>query len=284
MSALAALRASGSRKDALARAMLNLRSIGGGSSYHRFIVVGTARTGSTLLTSLLNAHSQALAFGELFRSADAIGWDMAPFLDCQGPRLLALYQADPIAFLDRKVFRRWPRSYAAVGFKLFYFHARSEAHAALWDHLAANTDILVLHIKRQNLLAQYYSLQLAHKTQVWSIPRPVAEKPAPIRLEAEACREHFARLRGLEQECAALFARHAVRDVYYETLVAEQDREMDAVQDFLGLRREKLTPRIARQRTALLREAIANFDELRDAFAETEWAAFFSPRPAKRHA
>src|SRR5262249_42817629 len=111
VSALQLLLPDPSHRQTLARAMLDLRSIGGTADYRRFIIVGSARTGSTLLTSLLNAHSQALAFGELFGEEGAIGWDMAPFLDYQGPRLLALYRSDPIAFLQRKVFRRWPKEY-----------------------------------------------------------------------------------------------------------------------------------------------------------------------------
>jgi LPS sulfotransferase NodH len=275
MSALSVLRPSDSHRDALARAMLDLRSIAGGTNYRRFLIVGTARTGSTMLTSLLNAHSQALAFGELFRSQDAIGWDMAPFLSCQGPRLLALYRSDPVAFLHGNVFRRWPRNYGAVGFKLFYYHARTGTHAVLWDHLAANVDISILHIKRRNMLEQYYSLQLAHKTQVWSIQRPLGEMPPPIRLEVETCREHFAWVRMGEQECETFFKGHAVKDIYYEDLVASQDQEMDDIQKFLGLRPERVSPRTARQRTGSLSELIANYEELRHAFADTPWAHFF---------
>ena len=163
MSALHILRPLPSRRQALARAMLDLRSIGGSADYRRFVIIGAARSGSTLLTSLLNDHSQALAFGEIFRAQDMIGWDIPPFLDFQAPNLLALYRMDPVAFLQRKVFRRWPRNYAAVGFKLFYYHARTPVHAAVWTHLAADENLSVVHMKRRNLLDQYYSLQLAHK-------------------------------------------------------------------------------------------------------------------------
>ena len=275
MSALSVLRPSDSHRDALARAMLDLRSIGGSSNYRRFVIVGTARTGSTLLTSLLNAHTQALAFGEIFRSQDSIGWDVTPFLSCQGPRLLTLYRSDPVAFLHRKVFKRWPRNYAAVGFKLFYYHARTAIHAVLWDHLAANADLSILHIKRRNILEQYYSLQLAHKTQVWSTRRPLKERPAPIRLEVEACRQHFAQVRMVEQECETFFKGHAVKDVYYEDLVASQNREIHDIQMFLGLRPENLSSGTVRQRTGSLPELIANYEELRHAFAGAPWADFF---------
>jgi len=276
MSGLSLLRPSGARRDSLARAMLDLRSIAGRSDYRRFIVLGTARSGSTLLTGHLNTHSQALAFGELFRSPDAIGWDMAPFLTCQGPRLLALYRSDPRAFLRRYVFRRWPRNYAAVGFKLFYYHARSGPHAILWDRLAADEDLLILHIKRRNLLEQFYSLQLAHMTEVWSITRPQRERPPAIRLEVEACRKHFAWVRDSQQACERFFGGHKVKEVHFEDLVENPGREMAAIQAFLGLRAEKTSPRTARQRTRPLSELVANYAELKSAFATGPWAGFFA--------
>jgi LPS sulfotransferase NodH len=275
MSSMRLLPASTPGRHALARAMLDLRSIGGKVDYRKFVVVGIARTGSTLLTGLLNAHSQVLAFGELFRSPDTIGWDIAPFSGHQGPRLLSRYRTDPIGFLDRHVFRRWPRSYAAVGFKLFYYHARGGPQSVLWDHLSRRRDILVLHLKRRNILAQYYSLQLAHKTENWSIARAAGGAPAPMQLEVEACRRHFAWVRGLERECDALFANHPVREIHYEDLIAAQDSETEAIEGFLGVNRERLAARTARQRMEPLSKVIANYDELKEAFAGTEWAGFF---------
>jgi|SRR5882724_7132365 len=276
MSGLSLLRRSSARRDSLARAMLDLRSIAGRADYRRFVILGTARSGSTLLTGHLNAHSEALAFGELFRSPDAIGWDMAPFLTCQGPRLLALYRSDPLEFLHRYVFRRWPRSYAAVGFKLFYHHARSGPHAILWDRLAADESLSILHIKRRNLLEQFYSLQLAHKTEVWSITRPQRARPPAIRLEVEACRKHFAWVREGQQACERLFTGHRMKEVHFEDLAENQDREMAAIQAFLGLRGETTSPKTARQRTEPLSELVANYEELKNAFASGPCAGFFA--------
>jgi LPS sulfotransferase NodH len=249
--------------------MLDLRSIRGSANYRRFVIVGAARSGSTLLTSLLNDHSQALAFGEIFRDQDAIGWDIPPFVDFQAPNLLALYRSDPVAFLQQKVFRRWPRSYGAVGFKLFYYHARTPVHAAVWTHLAADDNLSIVHIKRRDLLDQYYSLQLAHKTDVWSIWHPPAEKPPAIHLDVQAFREYVAWIREGEEECERLFQAHTIRDLYYEDLVAEQEQEMGKIQKFLGLRREKLSTKTMRQRIRPLGELITNYEELKQAFPHT---------------
>ena len=263
------------RSDALARAILKLRSLRGGTGYRKFVIVGIARTGSTWLVDLLNAHSQVQAFGELFRSMDAVGWDVRPFATHQSPKLLALYRSDPLAFLEQCVYRRWPAEYGAVGFKLFYYHARQPPHAVVWDRLAADRSIRIIHVKRANVLSQYCSLQLAHQTDVWSSRRAPTSEPPSIRLEVEACREHFAAVRAAEAECALLFSSHDVIDLYYEDLVSDRDRQMQAIQSFLALRHEPVSSALLRQRRRPLSHDIANYDDLKRAFAGTQWAEFF---------
>jgi hypothetical protein len=194
----------------------------------------------------------------------------------ESAKLLALYRADPVAFIDECVFRRWPRRCGAVGFKLFYYHARQLPHSRVWDYLAANPDIRILHIKRRNILKQYYSLQLAHKTNVWvSSKAPADEQPPPLRLEVDECRRHFAWVRGLEEESAEFFRAHETKDIYYEDLSADTEREMQGVQDFLGLRHERLSVKMARQRRTPLSQAIVNYAELKRTFEGTPWAEFF---------
>lgn len=275
MNALALIRPSQASRDAIARAVLRLRSLNGSDNYRRFVVVGIARTGSTLLVNLLNAHTRVLAFGELFRSPEAIGWDTAPFNTSRSTKLLALYRADPVAFIEACIFRRWPRDWGAVGFKLFYYHARQLPYSHVWDYLAANRDIRILHIKRRNILKQYYSLEQAHKTNVWAGSKTGADEQPPLRLEIDACRQHFARVRSLEDDCTQFFNAHEIKDVYYEDLAAEMGREMRDVQDFLGLDHERLSVKMVRQRRRPLSDAIVNYAELKSAFGGTPWAEFF---------
>ncbi len=275
MTGFAAIRPSQSRINALARGILRLRSLTGTEGYSRFVIVGIARTGSTLLVNLLNAHSQVLAFGEIFRSPDRIGWDTPPFNTARSPKALALYRTDPLAFLEQSVFRRWPKAYGAVGFKLFYYHARQPPHSLVWDYLAADPRMRILHIKRRNTLKQYYSLQLAHKTDVWVSTGARTRDPPPLRLDVEACRAHFASVRRMEGECDTFFKARQTKDIYYEDLAASCDREMEGVQEFLELRRERVSARIVRQRTTSLSQAIANYGELKNAFACTQWQEFF---------
>jgi len=266
----------GSRKidQAVARASIRARSLAGTRDYKRFVVVGIARTGSTLLLSLLNAHRQVLAFGELFRGDGLIGWDTPPFQASQDPRLLRLSEEAPLDFLERAVFRRWPREVEAVGFKLFYYHARSGPQAAVWDLIRDDPEIEIIHIKRRNILAQYLSLTLAHATNVWATSRPPSDSPAPIRLDPESCIQHFQTVRAYEEECDAFFAGRDVQHITYEELVADKDAVMSRIWTRLGVPAMPVQERTARQRTQPLSRAISNYGELQARFAATQWAEF----------
>lgn len=260
--------------EALARGALRARAILGGRRYRRFVIVGVARTGSTLLTNLLNAQGQVLAFGELFRGDGAIGWDRWPFYSLQSPSLQYLQETQPIEFLETAVFRTWPRAIQAVGFKLFYYHARTGAQAQVWDYLKADPKIALIHLKRRNILEQYVSLRVAHETNIWSTSTQ-REPAAPIRLAPEACLRHFEEVRAQEADCDAFFAGREIHRLAYEDLVANRAAVMAGVAAHLGVELGPLKTKIVRQRTQPLSAAIANYDELREFFAGSPWESFF---------
>lgn len=244
------------------------------SGLTRFVIVGTARTGSTMLISLINAHNQALTFGEIFRSPTEIGWDVGEYARAADKNALALYREDPLRFLQRTIYREWKPGQRAMGFKIFYYHARESSFSAVWDYLQTETDIRVLHIKRRNILAQYLSLQRAHLTNQWS-GGDSAGPAVPLSLSAEDCRRHFLWVRTKEAETDAFFARQPLLEIEYEALVADTTGQMGKVQDFLGLDRQDVTPGTRQQRSRPLSAEIANYDELKAGFAGTEWASFF---------
>jgi len=100
----------------------------------------------------LNSHSQITAFGELFRDADKIGWDMPIDEEIsKSSNLLSLRKQDPARFLER-VFNMFAPLARVIGFKIFYYHA--ESNNALLQYLQRQTELKVIHLKRQNTLRQ----------------------------------------------------------------------------------------------------------------------------------
>jgi LPS sulfotransferase NodH len=268
-------------QDWAERALLDLSAIGGTRRYRRFVAIGIARTGSTLLTDLLNLHPQAIAYGELFRRPTEIGWDIRPFSSWRSERVLALYRSASVDFLDQVIFRSYPRAIAAVGFKLFYYHAEAPPFRAVWPRLESDRSIHVIHLRRRNILAQLLSLKVAERTQVWSSTRAPRGRAEPIALDPEECARHFAWVRGLEEDCARRFEDHPLLDLDYEDLLADQDRRMVEVQRFLGLAPVTgLVPNLKRQRSVPISEAIANYDALARHFRGTAWSHLFDPADA----
>src|SRR5690606_2776090 len=71
--------------------------------YQRFIILGHARTGSTLVSSLLREHENVWCFSEVF-NARAIQF-FTPGLSNDSRLLKVLRDRDPFEFLNRFVFR-----------------------------------------------------------------------------------------------------------------------------------------------------------------------------------
>ena len=141
--------------------------------------------------------------------------------------------------------------------------------------MGTDPEIRVIHLRRRNMLAQYYSLRLAHETNSWTKAAMPKGDPVSMSLDPQACKDHFGWVRALEEECAAFFVRNDVHDIWYEDLVSDQARTIAGIQDFLGLPRHFAKPTIVRQRTTPLRAAIANYDDLREQLTDTPWAVFF---------
>ncbi|HLP47085.1 MAG TPA: hypothetical protein VK469_14125, partial [Candidatus Kapabacteria bacterium] len=124
--------------------------------YVKYIILGHPRTGSNMLRGLLNENRHVVAFGELFRFNDSIGWDY-PGHHHKAKIELQLINDDPIEFLQKKVFINFPHPVKAVGFKIFYFHAHSENWKPVWTYLHEQKNIKIIHIKRENVLKTHLS-------------------------------------------------------------------------------------------------------------------------------
>lgn len=246
----------------------------GQTDYTRFLILGRSRVGSNFLRGLLNSHSQTTVFGELFQNKEEIGWAMPGYR--QSRRLMTLFHEEPVRFLEEKVFHPFPHGVTAVGFKLFYYHARDEAWRPVWDYLQAETGIKVIHLRRENILRTHLSKQQAEMTDVWVNTDGVQQKRPGVVLSYEDCLEAFTKTRRWEDEAGAFFANHEKIDVVYERLAADYRPEMARILAFLGVPPEPLAPQTYKQPGRSLSEAILNYAELKEQFAGTEWASFFT--------
>ncbi len=249
----------------------------GQSDYTRFVILGRSRVGSNLLRGLLNAHSQAVVFGEIFQNKQEIGWAMEGFPT--NGRTKRLFLRQPVQLLEQKLWRNYPEGTTAVGFKIFYYHARDVEWTAVWDYLQQDANLRVLHLKRQNLLDVHLSRKRAMLSEEWVSTGGTAVKVGAIPLNYDECLADFEQTRAWEREAETFFKYHPTLELLYEALTANTAHEMRRVQEFLGLDYETVQPQTSKQRKRPLAQAITNFAALKAQFAGSPWAAFFEEEP-----
>jgi hypothetical protein len=225
------------------------------------------------LRSLLNTHPGVLSFGEIFRNTDALDWDAPGYQATRS--VLAAYQADPVRFIQKYVFRRLPRRVEAVGFKLFYYHARTGPWQALWPYLQSLPGLKVIHLRRANILRTHLSRARAAASNRWVNTSGEKEKVGPLALNADDLLADFVQTRQWEQAADQAFAPECRLNLTYEALTADYERELARVWSFLCLAPAPARPGTHKQTHEALAAAISNYAELKQHFAGSEWAGFF---------
>ncbi|MFN4098568.1 MAG: sulfotransferase family protein [Pararhodobacter sp.] len=127
-----------------------------------FLILGQPRSGTTYLQTLLNAHPDVHCRGELFDP-----WQ----IDDDGqktPGLEAVIarDADPEGFLDRRLAGEGLAGPLPVriGAKVLFQH-----HPALLArYIPARPGLRLIHVRRENKLAQFASMQQVAKTKRWT--------------------------------------------------------------------------------------------------------------------
>jgi LPS sulfotransferase NodH len=259
----------------------------------RFVLLGHPRSGSTLVTLALQQHPDVRMFGEVFHveflnRLIAYRWGVTgrPSLLRSRERTEAWVcteHHDGAQFLDDLVYGDpSPDRPDAIGFKLFYDHARHGRTASAWDYLREQRDVRVVHLVRANLLECLVSTRTAELTNVWEVDEDEGTpgQPPPLRLTATECTEYFERLTTLRDRAdgdLGLSHRQVLEIEYERDVHHDFDSTMRRVQHFLGVPAATLPMRLRKLSTRPVHERVANFAELADHFRDTRFRAFFEP-------
>jgi LPS sulfotransferase NodH len=246
-------------------------------NYARFIILGEERTGSTYLQMLLASNQSILSLGELFNSDESI---RRKGIDLGSP---IAEDDDPIKYLESEVYKKWPKEIKAVGFKLFYTHARHGVWKALWDHIKGS-DIRIIHMKRRNLLDRYVSHKLAERSGDWiRLKKENGVMSEAITLNVSECADAFHKSEWWQKKADEFFRNSQKAILFYEDLCEDPNAESKRIQEFLSLKPQKLTSITEQQRTKKKSEVIVDFYDLKHQFtrgvsegwAKAEWINFF---------
>ena len=244
--------------------MLAKEPVGYRTDYRRFIILSGPRTGSNYLLTMLRSHPNIYARGELFNRLCIFDYESHPL----HAELLRRRQADPEKFLRRICFFPLQASMAASGFKLFYRHVDGPLH---WFPflLRQEPNFRVIHLKRRNVLRQYYSLQRAMQDDQWWTTKQTSP-PACITIDPGGCLRFLADMDAFRDRFDAIF-RDIQLEVWYEDLATDPDGVVNRVQEFLGVSIQPLTSRLQKQNTAPLSACIQNFKDVRERLRGTSW-------------
>ncbi len=242
-------------------------------NYTKFIILGRSRTGSNFLRGLLNSHPQIITSGEILRNPQHIDWDCDQY-EASEP-VLQRYQTNPVDFVQQVVFRKFPVSVKAVGFKLFYYHAQTAPFYQIWEYLQQDTAIHIIHIKRKNILKTHLSRAQANRSGSWVNTSGEKEARPPITLDPASCLQDFEQTRQWETDFDQFFIGHPLKQISYEDLAENYQPVIHDLQSFLNLSPHPVKPQTYKQSAKPLSEQITNYSDLRAHFKDTPWADFF---------
>jgi LPS sulfotransferase NodH len=192
----------------------------------RFLIVGLPRSGTTYLMTLLNAHRDILCSGEQFNPYAIVGVNSH---DRAAAHLL-MRDRSPLVFMERFFETAAQGGAARVGFKYMLGH-----NVRILKRLSDHADIDLIHVWRENRLAQAASLIKALRSKRWAQTRADGHVRARIRAGPRDICQHWHEAATLD----TLFA-HWLESLPNRRLTLEY-REMfapgfaDRITGFLGV-------------------------------------------------
>ncbi|MDE0368107.1 MAG: hypothetical protein OXP09_21370 [Gammaproteobacteria bacterium] len=205
----------------------------------KFLISCAARSGSTMLCTLIGSHPQVLCHHEVFAQggpATVFGaYARRRKTDPGFERRLRDYRdREPKTFLYDIVFN--PQGRRCVGFKLKTDEVFLPAYKTVREAVAADTDIRVIHLIRRNLIDQYVSHRVVEKTGVLFLRRK-EERPrvAPFTVDIEHFLAFIDDVKGRQRAASRLYGRHRNFTIAYEDIVAPGSTSLDDLQAFLEI-------------------------------------------------
>ncbi|WP_155992508.1 hypothetical protein [Fodinicurvata fenggangensis] len=224
---------------------------------NKFIVTGLGRCGSNLLKFALKQNPELHMVGEYYNTnvyGDIEEEDGA---------------ARAKAFFDDQNNR-----YKAIGFKIFLHQGRKEGLSTVWDYLAHQTEIKVIHLYRENLFERQISLQVARKSGQWigtdKETEDITFAKSPKWWERKLSKD-------LEDTAHidSLFAQHPLYRTSYESLVENWEEVTRDIQEFIGVSPMPVKQKTAKQEIMPASARCRNYNKLVSYFHGTEFAWMF---------
>ncbi len=127
----------------------------------RFVIIGLPRSGTTYLMTYLRSHPRIFCTGEQFNPYAIVG--VGGDRDDSFEAVVQDRDTDPVGFMERFFEAHATQNVAWVGFKFMLGH-----NIDVFRALAEQPDIAIIHVWRENRLAQVASLIKAAQSKRWA--------------------------------------------------------------------------------------------------------------------
>lgn len=225
----------------------------------KFIIVGSFRSGTTLLNESLASHPALSVTFEAFHENSLAG-------------NVLWRDSAPVPFSKGRDFLDYVLS-VYDGFKVLY-HQLPPPNP-LWDYIFKK-NIKIIHVVRENLAEIVVSFMLCHKSGVWQNRDGCEPFEETIVIDPVIMEEKIASIEKSCNEFSCLFP--LVYTVYYENMIKSWEETIRSTCDFLEIDYFPL-PQITKKRTNKLKAVLANFKDHQAYFKATPYAKYFeTPR------
>lgn len=232
---------------------------------NKFVIYTRGRTGSTVLTDLLNCHPEIYCDVEIFNF---------------------LYSESKVKFpgLYIRSCSKRASSYkkSTYGFKVKIAQLRHEHKYDKFDNIL--TDLQsngwkFIHLKRMNFLRHKLSNIVATRTNIFHIKNSSSERPERIKIDCNELIEGIKYSEKVEQE-----EEESLRNIPHLKLIYENDildnskhqETADKVFNYLNLKSCIVKTEMKRIISENLQDSILNFDEVYNSLKDTEYSKFLT--------
>lgn len=241
---------------------------------HKFVIISHARSGSNLMVRSLNAHPQVCCFGEVlkpglrFQDLDRLGFEESQLSD-----LRYTHQHGTASFADLLFDQAANAGYEAVGFKLFYYHAREAGRdSSIWDAVAKRDEWRFIHLYRANIFGAYLSRQLAIATNSWhhgSGRTDDSDYQTKIAVDLDDYRAFHGRLKKSIEDARKMLPEGRTITTTYEDFTSDFALRLRGLQEFLEVNPQDTSPPLVKQARRPWQEYVLNAAEVEEALHDT---------------
>ncbi len=225
---------------------------------HNFLVVSSARSGSSLLVNLLNSHPKISCKGEILNP------EFLVYGNFQGQSKARILMHTKAMFFK---FRKKNR----LGAKLL-IHQFDELGLTMNDLMETLNQPKIIILYRKNLLETYVSLKIAQKNNLWYSEKQVNDDS--IEIEPEKLLNYVQRQYELWKDVFSSLGKYEnLIFLSYESLATDTDNSMSKLFNFFHLHAHKTRTVSVRQNPLPLYLKLKNYEELSKNydFSDQKW-------------